>query len=235
MENALIQQELGRISASVSFKDSSLALRILDHIIGLHLSGAGDNEYKEVAIGQDIYEDPKYNPTTNPKLRQAMGRLRVTLHGYYEGEGNGNPLRISFPGEGYRPAFRLIPAEPKVQPESARPPDLSTEKLPPPVPPVSQQAGGTTINIHPTPQPNITIHPPNINITNVNNLPASNAPATHSAPQFVCSKCGGEGVSLRLILGPSRLWIAMYGPVRPEHVVKCTACGHEWHQRAVIL
>ena len=112
--------ELERIKASQTFLKSDRGLAILEYIIRQKLNGAPVENFKEIVIGTVVYGEG-YDPQTSPKVRVAIGRMRVSLASYYEREGKMNPVRIAIENDYYVPKFSRAPHEQAVPVPAVKP------------------------------------------------------------------------------------------------------------------
>jgi eukaryotic-like serine/threonine-protein kinase len=100
-----VRSELDRILASTQFQSSERLRRFLQFIVLRALDGEGD-QLKEYRIGLEVFgRSSSYDPRLDPVVRLEARRLRAKLKAYYEGEGQGDPLRIEVPKGGYVPCF----------------------------------------------------------------------------------------------------------------------------------
>jgi hypothetical protein len=100
--------ELRRILHSRDFPASDRNRRFLEYIVECQLEGRSD-EISALHIACRIFGRPKsFNPNKDPIVRIEAGKLRRDLETYYLKSGRHNPLRISIPLGGYRPAFAEV-------------------------------------------------------------------------------------------------------------------------------
>ena len=137
--------ELNRLQRAQSLRRMDKGLPILEHTVRHSQEDGDPRQLTEAAIAKAIY-DGDYDSLGSPKVRTAMSRLRQALTNYYNGEGKENPLRISYPHEGYRAEF--TPTNPQAVPH-AKP-----GSAPPAAPPV---VVNLTNHVQAAPPPNVTV------------------------------------------------------------------------------
>jgi eukaryotic-like serine/threonine-protein kinase len=102
---AAVRDELARLLASQSLKDSELLKRFLRYVVDSTLAGEGD-QLKEYRLGLEVFgRDTSFDPKLDPVVRMAAWRLRQKLQEYYEREGRQDPIRIEIPKGGYAARF----------------------------------------------------------------------------------------------------------------------------------
>ena len=97
--------ELDRIVKSADFPATDRNRNFLIYVVENELAGRFE-EIKPVLLGKRVFQrDESFNPNKDPIVRIEAGKLRRDLETYYLKAGRRNPLRISIPKGGYRPAF----------------------------------------------------------------------------------------------------------------------------------
>lgn len=101
-----IRAELQRLLDSQSFSASARNRRALRYMVERALA----EPYKRIpaeALAREIYgRGAGFTSAKDPIVRVEMLRLRSDIDHYYHNSGQSNPLRITIPKGGYRPAFR---------------------------------------------------------------------------------------------------------------------------------
>ena len=97
--------ELDRIVKSADFPATDRNRNFLTYVVENELAGRFE-EITPVLLGQRVFQrDESFDPNKDPIVRIEAGKLRRDLETYYLKAGRRNPLRISIPKGGYRPAF----------------------------------------------------------------------------------------------------------------------------------
>jgi len=101
--------ELDRILASADFPATERNRRFLSYVVEKELAGLHD-EVTTFALGVEVFGrgEKNFDPNKDPIVRIEAGKLRRDLETYYLKGGRSNPLRISVPKGGYRPAFAYL-------------------------------------------------------------------------------------------------------------------------------
>ena len=100
--------ELDRIVQSTDFPATDRNRKFLTYVVENELAGRPE-EITPILLGQRVLlRDENFNPNKDPIVRIEAGKLRRDLETYYLKSGRRNPLRISIPKGGYRPAFAYI-------------------------------------------------------------------------------------------------------------------------------
>ena len=103
-----VRAQRDRILASKLFALSNRTRAFLNFIINAELEGRAD-KLKEFTLGIDVFEkDESFDPSIDSIVRVEASRLRSKLREYYDGEGQGDPVRIDVPKGHYVPVFSLI-------------------------------------------------------------------------------------------------------------------------------
>ena len=121
-----IRDALSRVMGSPVFVQAEQLRAFLGYIVEAELAGRGSS-LNEYLIGVEALGRPQgYSPMEDSIVRNRALSLRKRLSEYYESEGIGDPIQISVPKGGYRPAFNcvseLLPSPP---PHEAPPSNLS--------------------------------------------------------------------------------------------------------------
>ena len=112
---AQVRAQRDRILASKLFSLSNRTRAFLDFIINAELEGRADR-LKEFTLGIEVFEkDKSFDPSIDSIVRVEASRLRSKLREYYDGEGQGDPVRIDIPKGHYVPVFRLIHKESEIK------------------------------------------------------------------------------------------------------------------------
>jgi hypothetical protein len=100
--------ELARVVGSRDFPASPRNRRFLSFLVEMELAGAAQ-EITPTNIARKIFgRGASFNPNKDPIVRIEAVRLRRDLETYYLKAGRANPLRITIPKGGYRPAFAYV-------------------------------------------------------------------------------------------------------------------------------
>ncbi|HVB40361.1 MAG TPA: tetratricopeptide repeat protein [Terriglobales bacterium] len=100
-----VRNQLGRISASTTFRGAGRLRRFLEFIVGEALAGRKD-QLKEYVVGVAVFDKPAtFDPRIDPIVRVRARRLRAMLERYYREEGGTGELVIELPKGGYAPTF----------------------------------------------------------------------------------------------------------------------------------
>lgn len=119
VEHDRIRAELNRILASESFRRSKRRRDLLRWAVERALTSG--EPPKEFEIALEVYgKPPSWDSRLDPVVRVEFGRLRKDIERYYETEGAGDPLRISFPNRGYAPVFAPRIQSPNPEPRRRR-------------------------------------------------------------------------------------------------------------------
>jgi hypothetical protein len=127
----LAREALQKILASEAMEKSETSQRLLRYLAERGLRGETP---KEVEIAIDVFgRDATFNSAEESLVRVAVRGLRLRLHDYYAGSGQGDEWRFDVPKGGYRVTWvRHDPAAPVEEPQARLEPD--PEKLPSGVP-----------------------------------------------------------------------------------------------------
>jgi TolB-like protein/lipoprotein NlpI len=104
-QDTVLHDELQRLLASPSLRDSDNLKRFLRYVVEHTLAGEGD-QLKEYRLGLEVFDrDPSFDPKVDPVVRMAARRLRTKLQEYYENGGRGASVRIEVPKGAYAATF----------------------------------------------------------------------------------------------------------------------------------
>ncbi len=103
LDNEPVNQELSRILSSQTFRRAPSLRHMLEYAVSMALTSG--NVTERLIARHVLDADEEFDPALDPSVRVQYGRLRKRLHAYYEGEGEGNPLRILIPERSYTPIF----------------------------------------------------------------------------------------------------------------------------------
>src|SRR5690348_3763685 len=100
-----VRAALERVLAAPEFVNATRLSRFLRFAVEKSLAGGGA-ELKEYLLGVEVFDRGQdFDPRLDPIVRVEAGRLRGKLQEYYEGRGQGDPLRIVFRKGSYAPNF----------------------------------------------------------------------------------------------------------------------------------
>src|SRR5262245_56693016 len=105
-----IREQLFRILNSGPFHQAQRRQRFLEYIVNEALAGRGER-LKGSNVAQAVFDRAEtFDPHIDPIVRNEAARVRDRLREYYEGEGQGDPIRISLPKGTYTPhiEFRTL-------------------------------------------------------------------------------------------------------------------------------
>ena len=106
-----IRQQLDRVLNSGPFHQAQRRQRFLEYIVNEALAGRGER-LKGYNVALAVFDRPEtFDPHLDPIVRIEAARVREKLREYYEGDGEGDPIRISLPKGTYTPhiEFRRAP------------------------------------------------------------------------------------------------------------------------------
>ncbi len=122
---AAIRRQLKRILQSAGFRGSDKQRKFLNFVVDETLKDRS-TQLKGFTIAMAVYgRNEKFDPQVDPIVRVEAGRLRRALEHYYLTAGKNDPLRITIPKGGYRPAFHTVRAALPEAPTPAAEPDHS--------------------------------------------------------------------------------------------------------------
>lgn len=100
-----VRAALDRVLAAPEFVNATRLSRFLRFAVEKALAGGGA-ELKEYLLGVEVFDRGQdFDPRLDPIVRVEAGRLRGKLQEYYEGGGQGDPVRIVFRKGSYAPSF----------------------------------------------------------------------------------------------------------------------------------
>ncbi len=100
-----VRAALDRVLAAPEFVNATRLSRFLRFAVEKSLAGGGA-ELKEYLLGVEVFDRGQdFDPRLDPIVRVEAGRLRGKLQEYYEGGGQGDPVRIVFRKGSYAPSF----------------------------------------------------------------------------------------------------------------------------------
>ena len=101
----MVREQLHKIVASRTFRQSKRLVRFLSFIVERALLGQGD-QINEYLIGVEVYERPaSFDPHIDTIVRTEARRLRSKLHDYYDDEGRDDLILVDVPKGAYAPRF----------------------------------------------------------------------------------------------------------------------------------
>jgi len=107
-----VRAALDRVLAAPEFVNATRLSRFLRFAVEKALAGGGV-ELKEYLLGVEVFDRGQdFDPRLDPIVRVEAGRLRGKLQEYYEGGGQGDPVRIVFRKGSYAPSFEAATAAP---------------------------------------------------------------------------------------------------------------------------
>ena len=135
-EKEEVQEQLQRLLASPSFRNSQRYPALLRYVVEQTLAGGADH-LKERTLGIAVFHrTPDYDTNADPVVRVSAGEVRKRLAQYYQ-EHPGE-MRIDLPSGSYVPQFRLMPQ--RELPPTA-PPSVVEQKPAAPAPVPTSRAG----------------------------------------------------------------------------------------------
>jgi hypothetical protein len=97
VEDAGFQEELQRVLASETLRNSESLRRLLAYLGDAYVSGTG-RDLKEYTIGRDVMHKPAdYDPRMDASVRVQIGKLRQRLEQYYTLEAPEACIRVTLP------------------------------------------------------------------------------------------------------------------------------------------
>ena len=99
------REELNRVLKSEDFPATQRNRHFLSYVVENELAGRPE-EITTFLLGTRVFNrGENFDPNKDPIVRIEAGKIRRDLETYYLKAGRCNPLRISLPKGGYRPAF----------------------------------------------------------------------------------------------------------------------------------
>src|SRR5262245_21413513 len=115
-----IREQLVRILNSGPFHHAPRRRRFLEYIVNEALAGRGER-LKGSVVAQAVFDRAEtFDPNIDPVVRLEAARLRDRLREYYEGDGQGDPIRISLPKGTYAPLIEFRRGEQQLKGVSKR-------------------------------------------------------------------------------------------------------------------
>lgn len=107
LPQALLDAELGHVTASAAFRSSRRHQRLLDHLVRHAIAGR-TLALKESVLATEVFDRPisTFDPARDTIVRVEARRLRQRLERYYAAEGANSVLRIGLPVGSYVPTLR---------------------------------------------------------------------------------------------------------------------------------
>ena len=103
-----IREQIDRLIRSKTFEASDVHRRLLQYLAEKSIAGDADR-LKEYTVGLEAFgKPPTYDPKQDSIVRLQVGRLRQKLAVYYQGEANGDPVRVTLPKGAFKLQFELI-------------------------------------------------------------------------------------------------------------------------------
>ena len=110
---ARIQEQLGRILSSRTFRTAEGEKALLRHVVEQTMQGRGA-ELKEYTVGVEaLGRGDSFDPRLDTIVRTQARNVRLRLARYYAGEGHDDTLRITLPKGGYAAQFVEVMASPE--------------------------------------------------------------------------------------------------------------------------
>jgi hypothetical protein len=108
VDHSAVRDQLGRILASPSFRNSKRHSCFLRYVVEETLNGNA-GQLKERSVGVQVFGlDATYDTSANPVVRVSAGELRKRVAQYYHEPGRESELRIDLPPGSYVPEFRPV-------------------------------------------------------------------------------------------------------------------------------
>jgi len=112
-----IREQLDRILNSGPFQQAPRRQRFLEYIVKEVLAGRGER-LKGYNVALAVFDRGEtFDPNIDPIVRLEAGRLRDRLREYYEGDGQGDPIRIELPKGTYMPHIEFRQAATAASPD----------------------------------------------------------------------------------------------------------------------
>jgi hypothetical protein len=108
VEVEAIREQIDRLIHSKTFEGSDVHRRLLQYLAEKAISGEAAR-LKEYTVGLEAFGKPStYDPKHDSIVRLQVGRLRQKLAVYYQGEANGDTVRVTLPKGAFKLQFDLI-------------------------------------------------------------------------------------------------------------------------------
>ena len=112
-----IREQLDRILNSGPFQQAPRRQRFLEYIVKEVLAGRGER-LKGYNVALAVFDRAEtFDSNIDPIVRLEAGRLRDRLREYYEGDGQGDPIRIELPKGTYMPHIEFRQAATAASPD----------------------------------------------------------------------------------------------------------------------
>ncbi len=109
LEVRSIRSQIDRLLRSKALEGSDVHRRLLSYLAERTLSGDAER-LKEYTVALDALGKPStYDPRHDSVVRIQVGRLRVKIGEYYQGEGAGDPIVVGLPKGGFKLTFAKVP------------------------------------------------------------------------------------------------------------------------------
>jgi hypothetical protein len=126
LDPAAVREQLERILASQSFRNSKRHSAFLRYVVEETLNGNA-GQLKERSVGVQVFGlDAAYDTSANPVVRVSAGELRKRVAQYYHEPLRESEVRIDLPPGSYVPEFRTADAPAQVAAPAPEPPARST-------------------------------------------------------------------------------------------------------------
>ncbi len=103
-----VNDQVARITKSPPLVSSPSLCRFLRYIVEETLAGRASG-IKEQVLGMEVFDRGQdFNPRLDPIVRVQARNLRSRIARYYEGPGQGDPIRIELPKGTYVPVFHQV-------------------------------------------------------------------------------------------------------------------------------
>jgi len=103
-----VNDQVARITNSPPLVSSPSLCRFLRYIVEETLAGRASG-IKEQVLGMEVFDRGQdFNPRLDPIVRVQARNLRSRIAKYYEGPGQGDPIRIELPKGTYVPVFHQV-------------------------------------------------------------------------------------------------------------------------------
>ena len=123
-----IREQLVRILNSGPFHQAQRRQRFLEYIVNEALAGRGER-LKGYSVAQAVFDRAEtFDPNIDPLVRNEAARVRDRLREYYDGEGQGDRIRIELPKGTYTPHIEF--RAPTLDPRPSLPDKPSVAVLP---------------------------------------------------------------------------------------------------------
>jgi hypothetical protein len=111
MTQETLHEAAEKVLASSALSRSDQLRKLLEYLVRAS-RGSDDSAFGELAIGSHVFHRVDFDPRVDTIVRSQMLRLRRKLDEHYRGEGAGEPFRIVFEKNKYRPLLAPNPGPP---------------------------------------------------------------------------------------------------------------------------